>query len=400
MTRRVFLHQGALAMFGVGASPLWLERAIGAETQGKVLVTIFQRGAADGLNMVVPYGEKAYYAGRPTIAVPPPGPSAGAALDLNGFFGLHPRLAPLRPLFLEKKLAVVHATGSPDLTRSHFDAQDYMESGTPGLKATRDGWLNRALPRPQGSSPLRAVSLGPVLPRALRGPQPAVALNSVKDFSLRDRMSAGEFQSRYQNTADPMLAAAGKETFAALRLLEQIRQQSYQPANGASYPAGRLGRSLEQIAQLIKARVGLAVAFDDVGGWDHHVNEAPLLGNMLGDFAAAIAAFSQDLGPLMEDVVLVTMSEFGRTARENGSRGTDHGHGNVMLVAGGAVQGGKVYGDWPGLEREQLHEARDLAVTTDFRTVLGEILRAQLGIADSARVFPGFQNTKPCGLFG
>ncbi len=331
-TRRVFLRNSALAMVGVGSAPLWLQRTLGAaENPGarkKILVAIFQRGAADGLNIVVPHGEKAYYDLRPSIAIKRPGSGDGAAVDLDGFFGLHSSLAPLQPLFQQQHLAIVDAAGSPDPTRSHFDAQDFMESGTPGLKATADGWMNRALPKAEKPSPLRAVSLGPVLPRALRGVQPAIALQSLGDFQIRNAPAAKAFEERYLSANDPILQATGRETFEAIAMLQTVQKQPYQPAAGAEYPRGRFGDSLRQIAQLIKADVGVELAFADVGGWDHHVNESAQLANLLREFGQGLGAFWQDMGDRMEDIVLVTMSEFGRTARENGNRGTDHGHAN------------------------------------------------------------------------
>ncbi len=408
-TRRAFLRNSGVAMFGIGASPIWLERAMAASNAGgrkKVLVAIFQRGAADGLNIVVPHGEKAYYAGRPGIAIPKPDGKETSAIDLDGFFGLNPNLKALKPIFDEKKLAMVHACGSPDPTRSHFDAQDYMESGTPGLKATRDGWMNRAVPNAAEQSPIRAVSLGPVLSRTLRGANSAVALNNVRDFQVKDKMASEDYMSRYAASVDTQLKGTGKETFEAIRLLETLRKAEYQPGNGASYPGGRLGTSLKQIAQMIKADAGLEVAFADLGGWDHHVNEVGQtalvgpLANLLTEFGDSLAAFYRDLGTRMEDVMVVTMSEFGRTARENGNRGTDHGHANVMFAMGGNLQGGKVYGEWPGLEREQLYEQRDLDVTTDFRDVLGGVVKRHLGQPDLARVFPGFAGSGKLKVFG
>jgi uncharacterized protein (DUF1501 family) len=400
-SRRIFLRNSGLAMIGVGTAPAWLQRALYAKegpSRKKILVAIFQRGAADGLNVVVPHGDKAYYNLRPTIAVPRPAVGrADAALDLDGFFGLHPSLAPLKPLFDQQHLAIVDAAGSPDPTRSHFDAQDYMESGTPGLKATHDGWMNRALPKAEGkASPVRAVSLGPTLARAMAGRNPAISLQSIGGFQVRDAMAAKQFQDMYQNAADPMLRAAGQETFEAVRMLQAVQKQPYTPAGGADYPRGRFGESLRQIAQLIKADVGVEMAFADIGGWDHHVNEMGQrasegqLANLLREYGQALAAFWTDMGDRMEDVALVTMSEFGRTAHENGNRGTDHGHANCMFVMGGAVKGGKVYGKWPGLEREQLYEGRDLAITTDFRDVLGEMVSKHMGNATLDGVFPGY----------
>lgn len=392
-TRRIFLKNSALAMVGFGAAPLWMQRAVCASDSArrkKILVTIFQRGAADGLNIVVPFQEKQYYALRPSIAIPSPGKTNGA-LDLDGQFGFHPTLEPLKKLYDDKLLAIVNATGSPDPTRSHFDAQDYMESGTPGRKSTHDGWMNRMLSSPAEASPVRAVAIGPRLPRSLRGPNSAVALNTIENFRVRDESAAMAFESMYADAQDVRLNAAGKETFQALKLLESLRTHRYAPANGAAYPQGRLGASLMQVAQLIKAGVGVEVAFADMGGWDHHANESARLTNMLREFGGSLAAFTRDLGDRMADVVVVTMSEFGRTVRQNGSVGTDHGHANAMFAIGGPVAGGKIYGRWPGLEPEQLHEGRDLDITTDYRDVLGEMVTSHLGLPDAGKVFPQFQ---------
>jgi uncharacterized protein (DUF1501 family) len=384
-------------MFGAGAAPLWLARAADAPSaRRKVLVAVFQRGAVDGLNVVVPFGEKTYYTLRPTIAIPAPKTGAESAVDLDGFFGLHPALAPLKTIFDANKLAIVHAVGSPDPTRSHFDAQDYMESGTPGRKATTDGWLNRALPAlgDAHKSPVRAVSLGPTLSRTVRGHNDAVAINNLNEFKVQEASGASTFESMYASTLDAALNSTGRETFDAVKLMQSIQAQPYTPANGAKYPGGRLGQSLLQVARLIKADVGLEVAFTDVGGWDTHVNEAGQLANLLGNFGQALAAFYQDLGDRLEDVAVVTMSEFGRTAKENGNRGTDHGHANVMFAFGGAIRGGKVYGDWPGLAPEQLYENRDLALSTDFRDVLGELVVKHLGNSQLSGVFPGYTQPK------
>jgi uncharacterized protein (DUF1501 family) len=391
-------------MVGVGSAPLWLERAALADDapgrRKKILVAIFQRGAADGLNIVVPHAEKRYYDLRPTICVPRPSAAAqgDSAIDLDGFFGLHPSLAPLKPLWDRRELAIVHAAGSPDPTRSHFDAQDYMESGTPGMKSTSDGWLNRALPPALDKpSPVRAVSLGPTLARTLQGPNSAVAVESLGNFTVRDAAASKVLESMYGSTQDKILGGTGRETFDAVALLQSVQKTPYQPAPGASYPKGRFGDSMRQIAQLIKADIGVEVAFADIGGWDHHVNETGAnasvgqLANRLGEFGASLAAFCQDLGDRMEDVVVVTMSEFGRTAKENGDRGTDHGHANVMFAMGGPVRGGKVYGKWPGLATEQLYEERDLALTTDFRDVLSEAVYLHLGNASLKPVFPNYQ---------
>jgi uncharacterized protein (DUF1501 family) len=401
LSRRIFLRNSAIAMAGVGTAPLWLERAAFAgDQQGarkKVLVAIFQRGAADGLNIVVPHGEKRYYDLRPTIAIPRPAAGIApedAVVDLDGFFGLHPSLAPLKPLWQQRRLAIVHAVGSPDPTRSHFDAQDYMESGTPGLKSTTDGWLNRALVSEPGKiSPVRAVSLGPALPRTLRGTQNAIAVENLNNFTVRDSAASKALQSMYAGTNDQVLNGTGRETFEAVALLQSIQKTPYEPGSGANYPKGRFADSMKQIAQLIKADAGVEVAFADIGGWDHHVNEPGQMRNVLAELGNSLAAFYQDLGDRMEDVVVVTMSEFGRTSKENGSRGTDHGHANVMFVMGGPVEGGKVYGRWPGLAPEQLNDGRDLALTTDFRDVLGEAVYSHLGNRSIGSVFPNYDGS-------
>jgi uncharacterized protein (DUF1501 family) len=272
-----------------------------------------------------------------------------------------------------------------------------MESGTPGRKATTDGWMNRALAHePGATSCLRAVSMGPVLPRVMRGVNPAVAVQSLGEFQVRDAQAAGALENLYADSSDPLLHATARETFEAVSLLQSVQKRPYQPANGANYPKGRLGDSLRQVAQLIKADVGVELAFADVGGWDHHVNEVGprasqgQLAARLTEFGQALAAFWTDLGDGMQDVALVTMSEFGRTARENGDRGTDHGHANCMFVMGGAVRGGKVYGQWPGLAAEQLYEGRDLALTTDFRDVLAALISSHLGNPDLSKIFPGY----------
>jgi uncharacterized protein (DUF1501 family) len=402
ITRRVFLKGGAMAVVGTAAIPSFLTRAAFGAVQptasNRRLVVIFQRGAADGLNIVIPHAERSYYAMRPSINIP-----RQQVIDLNGFFALHPSLAPLKPLWDEKHLAIVHAAGSPDETRSHFDAQDYMESGTPGVKSTADGWLNRTVQLELGlaNSPFRAVALGTSLPRILAGKAPALAVNSVNGFGIAGGNPAAApmgntFEAMYAGSVDSVMHGTGRETFDAVKMLKSADPQKYAPAPGTNYPKGRFGDALRQTAQLIKCNVGVQVAFTDIGGWDHHVNEGASdgqLANVLRDFSQAIAAFWIDLGSLAEETVVVTMSEFGRTARENGNRGTDHGHANVMFVLGGPVHGGKVYGRWPGLDPSQLHEGRDLALTTDFRTVLGETVSRHLGNRDLTTVFPEFDSS-------
>jgi uncharacterized protein (DUF1501 family) len=402
ISRRYFLKSGGIAMLGMASLPSFLQRAV-AETVTagkKKMVVLFQRGAMDGLNVVVPFGEPNYYAMRPTIAIPQPNSGGNAAaIDLDGFFGLHPSLQPLQPLFQNGQLAIVQAVGSPDPTRSHFDAQDFMESGTPGVKITDEGWLNRTLqeqPDPQ-ATPFRAVAFGPYLPLTLQGSVPAVAIPDLKQFKMYGPQQTveGGFEAMYAQTVDTALRGVGQETFEAIDQLKKLNPDAYQAENGAQYPKSRFGQSLMEIAELFKANVGLEVAFLDSGGWDHHVNEGGVQGqlsNLLRDLGQGIAAFHQDMGDRMEDVVFVSMSEFGRTARENGNRGTDHGHANCMFLMGGGVQGGKVYTRWPGMSENQLYQGRDLAVTTDYRAVLSEVITKHLGGQNLHKVFPGFAN--------
>lgn len=410
MNRRFFIRSGgvALASFGLtNMAPSFLQRAVLAQARERItggrrktLIAIFQRGAVDGLNMVVPFGESAYYSLRPSISIAKPAPgNAETAVNLDGFFGLHPGLASFKPLWDSKRLAIIHATGSPDNTRSHFDAQDYMESATPGVKSTADGWLNRFLQSksdPAGRV-FRAVSMTQTMPRVLQGKAPTLAISNLADFNIRaGRSSAsvqGGFEQIYDQTVNDALGGTGKETFEAVNYLKRVNPAQYQPENGAQYPRTPFGTRLLQIAQLIKAGVGLEVAFADIGGWDTHVNQGNARGqlaNLLQQFGNGITALYTDLGSRMDDVVILTMSEFGRTARENGNRGTDHGHANGMFVLGNAVRGGKVYGKWPGLNNEQLNEGRDLALTTDFRDVFGEIAKRHLNTSNLQAVFPGY----------
>ncbi len=400
ITRRGFMKNGALALVGTAAIPSFLTRSVmaqatTAQAQGKRLVVLFQRGAADGLNIVVPHAESAYYALRPTIAI-----QQNQVIDLNGFFGLHPAMQPLKPLYDAGHLAIVHAAGSPDMSRSHFDAQDSMESGTPGMKATPDGWLNRALQadtHERQPSAFRAVAMGAQVPRTLEGKIPAVALGRVQDFSIGGRAPtplSQSFESMYDASVNSVLHGTAGETFEAVKMLRSTDPAHYVPAAGANYPRSPFGNSMKQIAQLMKANLGVEAAFADIGGWDTHQNQGAVTGQLaqrLGDFSQGIAAFWTDLGDHANDVVLVTMSEFGRTAHQNGTGGTDHGHANVMFVLGGPVRGGHIYGRWPGLKPEQLNEGRDLVVTTDFRQVLGEAAYKTLGARNLDLVFPQAQ---------
>ena len=408
MNRRTFLKCGACSLVALAGPPRFLVRtAAAAEAKGKVLVAVFQRGAVDGLSMVLPHGDAGYAGVRPSIALKAPKRGeSDRALDLDGFFALHPALAPLTPLWDNRSLAVIHACGSPDATRSHFDAQDYMETGTPGVKSTPDGWLARAVKgRPAKAAPFRAVALGPALPRTLQGNVGAIAMPSIDRFDVRavaDGNGAKRgFESLYAAGVRDLLYGTGRETFEAVKMLRGARAGSIPSANGAEYPRGPFGEAMRQIAQLIKANVGLEVAFADMQGWDTHVGQGAEQGQLalrLREFGGALAAFAKDLGDRMTDVVVLTMSEFGRTVAENGNRGTDHGHATAMLVLGGPVRGGRVYGRWPGLARPQLFEGRDLAVTTDFRTLFAEVAGTHLGVT-AAPLFPGFTPPAPLGLF-
>jgi uncharacterized protein (DUF1501 family) len=413
MNRRFFIKSGgvALASFGLmSGMPSFLQRAVLAQArqQGgrrKTLIAIFQRGAVDGLNMVVPFGERSYYDLRPAIAIPKPASgNAESVISLDGFFGFHPAMSPLKQLWDSKRLAIVHAAGSPDNTRSHFDAQDYMESATPGRKGTPDGWLNRYLQSKTDptNNIFRAVSLTQNMPRVMQGKAPTLAISNLADFTIRAGKNSanvqGGFEAIYEQSVNDVLGGTGKETFEAVNYLKQVNPSQHRPGNGAQYPRTPFGNSLLQIAQLIKAGVGLEIAFTDTPGlnWDTHVNEGNSRGqlaNLLQQFSNGIAALYMDLGQRMDDVVILTMSEFGRTVRENGNSGTDHGHANAMFIAGNGVRGGKVYGQWPGLKSDQLYEGRDLALTTDFRDVFGEVAKKHLRTPNLQAVFPGYAVT-------
>jgi uncharacterized protein (DUF1501 family) len=396
ISRRYFLKSTGAVLAAYAAMPSFL---IGGQKDHPILIVIFQRGAADGISMVVPFGDRHYYEHRSQIAISEPtrGGDEGS-IDLDGFFGLHPALASLKPLYAENHLAIVHAAGSPDNTRSHFDAQDYMESGAPGNRGVGDGWLNRYLQRNLGAqaTPFRAVAISATLPRSLTGAAPAVAMQRVSEFGIRGGAASAEIEE--------LFADDYKDTFEAVRMLRSATAQQYTPSTdaGVQYPNSPFGQALMQIAQLVKSNVGLEIAFTDVGGWDTHANQGNSKGqlsNRLKDFGDGLAALYHDLGDRMRDVVILTMTEFGRAVRQNGSGGTDHGHASSMFVAGGAVRGGKVYGHWPGLAAEQLYEGRDLALTTDFRNVFSEILAKHMAGRDIAGVFPSF-NAAPARLFG
>jgi uncharacterized protein (DUF1501 family) len=400
-SRRVFLKNGSFALVSLGFAPSFLARtafAAGKSARAKQLIAIFQRGAVDGLSVIVPFGEADYYRSRPSIAIPRPNAGENAAINLDGFFGFNPRLQPLKPLWDARELAIVHACGSPDSTRSHFDAQDYMETATPGVKSTSDGWLNRYLQvrRDEAATSFRAVALTPQLPRMLQGTAPALAVSQIAQFGIRGGQASdsvgASFEAEYAAAADRVLNGTGREAFDAIKMLKIADPAKYQPEHGADYPRSPFGQALKQIAQLSKANVGLEVAFADIGGWDTHVNQGAgqgQLANRLDDFGRGLAALVADLDDRMADTVVLTMSEFGRAVNENGNRGTDHGHGNAMMIMGGGVRGGHVYGKWPGLAPDRRYEGRDLAVTTDFRDVFAEIVVRHLGVADASPIFPG-----------
>ena len=440
-SRRIFLKSSALAGVVFGAAPRSLMRSVfaaGGKNGRKTFVVVFQRGACDGLNTVIPYGDSGYRKARPSIGIrSPKAGDVAAAIDLDGHFGLHPALSDLAPLYKSGSLGIVHAVGSPDASRSHFDCQDFMESGTPGVKSTSDGWMNRfAGVLPQTDSKFRSVALTQTLPRVLRGASPSVALARIDDFHVRediaisegsgrarpgrrsdmeggasrdrtakkpgDDSSAAAFEKLYADAAKDMLGNAGRETFEAIEALKVADPAKYSPRAGVSYPRGRLGDSLKQMAQLLKADLGVELAFVDIGGWDHHTAEGASTGqlaNLLRQLGGSLSAFNNDLGDRMSDVVVLTMTEFGRTVRENGNRGTDHGHGSVSFVMGGPVKGGRVHGRFPKLSEENLYEGRDLPVTTDFRDLTGEVLVRHMGVSDLKRVFPDYA-VKPSSFVG
>ncbi|MBI2987175.1 MAG: DUF1501 domain-containing protein [Deltaproteobacteria bacterium] len=402
-SRRIFIKNAGLGLLALGLPPAFVLRAAQGEekNRGKILVVVFQRGGMDGLNAVIPFREKGYYSLRPSIAIAEPASGDERAVDLDGFYALHPALAPLKGLFDQGRLAIIHAAGSPDNTRSHFDAQDYMEIGTPGVKNTPDGWLNRCLARGhQDLTPFRAVALTSRLPRILAGSTPALTMTAAEEFRLRNESFAAALQRLYATAQDPFLQQGSRSLFDGMEVMKQVAASV--PSATGGYPAGRFGGSLREISRLIKANVGLEIAFAEIEGWDTHANQggaSGIMANRLKELAEGLSAFYRDLGDRMEDVVLITLSEFGRTVRENGNRGTDHGHANVMFVLGGRVKGGIVYGRWPGLEPEVLYEGRDLDLTTDFRAVCGEILSRHMGQKNLSKVFPGYKfPSRPPGL--
>jgi uncharacterized protein (DUF1501 family) len=396
MNRRGFLKLAAAAgsgavIFGPGA---WMARAFPDSGEQRRLIVLFLRGAVDGLNVVAPYGERPYYDARPAIAIAQP-----AIVDLDGHFGLHPALSSMMPMWRERTLAFVHACGSPDSTRSHFDAQDYMESATPGVKVTSDGWLNRVLAAMPGPRrPTEAINLGPVVPRILSG-RIAVANMPIGRGAARplplDRPGIEQaFSSLYQGR-DPLSRAFQEGYQARRQLLAEMGSEMQAADNGAPHPDQAFTENCAQLGHLMAHDPSIRVAFAALGGWDTHVNEGGAQGQLadhLKSLGDGLATLARSLGPAYHHTVILVMSEFGRTVRQNGNGGTDHGHGNVMWVAGGPVRGGKIYGNWPGLDQSALYQGRDLAVTTDFRAVLNVVVGRHLAIgAQGLRtILPGF----------
>jgi len=401
--RRSFLRTAALGL----ALPAWFPRiafSAAPSAQRDTLVCIFLRGAADGLSIVVPLGDDGYAQNRPTLKIPEPSGAAGSAIDLDGFFGLHPALAPFKELYDDGLLAAVHAAGSPADSHSHFEAMDFMERGTPGSKSVATGWIGRHLSTLDtgNSSPFRAVGLGTILQASLRGPVAATALKSIADFHLGGSRSQGTQSAeaaRFQASLSSLYAdgawldGQAQQTLGAVAKLAAANPGQYPAQNGAHYPEGDFGSALLQVAQLIKADLGLEVACVDLGGWDTHAAQGAAtgrLGDLLTELSSGLAAFAADMADRLGRITVVTMSEFGRRLHENASGGTDHGHGNCMFVLGGGVNGGRVYADWPGLAAGQLYGPGDLAVTTDYRTVLAEIVDRRLGNRRLGDVFPAF----------
>lgn len=408
--RRAFLKSGGLALFTLGAGPSFLERLAhaapepGPLARRKTLVTIFQRGAMDGLMAVPPLGGSQLKELRPRLFMDAARRSragTGSVHDLGVDFGLHPAFADLLPYWQEGRLGIVHCVGSPDPTRSHFDAQDYMETGTPGRKGTADGWLNRVAGHlGHDATPFRAVSLTPALPRSLYGDAPALAVTNLRNLAVdlpgarvAQQTARAGFEALYDQTSQSLLRETAHETFEAVDTLQTLDVRNYRPARGADYPSSPLGKALQQIAFLVKSDVGLEVAFAESGGWDTHVQQGAANGSFARrarDLSRAIAAFWTDLGQRRDDVTLMTMTEFGRTAAENGTGGTDHGHGSCLFVLGNGIEGGKVHGHFPGLDRDQLYEGRDLPVTTDFRAVFSGVARQTFDLPKDASLFPGW----------
>jgi len=363
--------------------------------KGDVLVVIFLRGGMDGLHAVPPHADASYREQRPTLAIAEPGKSGGA-LDLDGFFGLHPDLAPLQEIYQAKQLALVHAVGSPDSTLSHFEAMQTMERGVSDGTTTASGWISRHLASLDSdhASPIRAIAFGDVLPKSMQGSIGAMAIRNLSEFRLNvpDSWGGGfrDVLSDFYGSGPNPARVAGHETLQLLRSLEKLDAKSYQPERNAVYPKTDMGERLRQVAQLIKAEVGLEIAEVDLGGWDAHVAQPTLMAGLMKELGGAMHAFWSDLGDHMQRVTVVAMSEFGRRVHENSALGTDHGRGTAMFLMGGAIRGGKVYGRWPGLKNEQLDKDGNVRVTTDYRDILGEIVTRRLHNEKLGEVFPQY----------
>lgn len=396
MKRREFLGAalagGIMLPFGKHAWAAALPE--GSPTKRKLIV-VMMRGAVDGLSVVAPHAEANYYRMRPAIAVPRPGAENGA-IDLDGHFGLNPALSAMMPLWREGKLAFVHASGSPDSTRSHFDAQDYLESGTPGRKATSDGWMNRLLGGlPGPAAPTRAISVGPLMPRILSGHIPASNIASGAAGSKAtalDRPQVGDAFDKLYAGNDKYSKAYQQSQQAHQEVMISLDEEMEAANGGAPLPNG-FPDDAERLAKLMRMDPQVQLAFLALGGWDTHANQGTVKGqlaNRLTPLGQGLANLAQQLGPIFDDTTIVVMSEFGRTAKQNGNNGTDHGHGNAMWIMGGGVNGGKIYADWRGMEENQLHEGRDVPVTTDFRHVLAQIAERHLRLPDGRlqQVFP------------
>jgi uncharacterized protein (DUF1501 family) len=400
MNRRQFSIQASLfcgsSLIGIGTHG-WLARTIAATNPNPHrLIVVFLRGAIDGLSVVVPYREPTYYLDRPTIAIPQPGTTNGA-LDLDGKFGLHPALAPLLPLWEQQSLAFVQGCGSNDDTRSHFDAQDYLESGTPGIKTTRDGWMNRLLSVMSDNNPLQAVSVGATTPRILLGKRAVANLASGRNAGSRQQIDkpqiASAFDRLYDNN-DPLSRTYREARIARTELLKDLEAEMKMANNGATLPNG-FPDDAHRLARLMARDPRIQMSFLAVGGWDTHINQGSAQGQLarnLAQLGKGLLALQTGLGAAYQHTTIVVMSEFGRTIKENGNGGTDHGHGNVMWLLGGGIGGGTVYGKWNGLEPEQRYQGRDLAVTTDFRDVLGTVLTQRLAVDPSklSQIFPKY----------
>lgn len=418
-SRRLFLKSGALALFAtsIGGVPTFLAHAAGSKKiaapfrKSKILVTIFQRGAMDGLMAVCPFTDEHLKLARPGLFMSAAKSAQTPLIDLDGRFGLHPSMRDLFPLFHDKRLAIVHGVGSPNTTRSHFDAQDYMESGTPFRKGTPSGWLNRAagLLGHEAVTPFQAVSITSALPKSLYGDHAALAVSDLKDFSIQMRSNpaganaaSGSFEELYDQTASSLLNKTGNESFEAMRMIKQADVRQYKPARDVVYPNSKLGTALKQIAQLIKMDVGLEVAFTETGGWDTHYNQGTLQGTFarnVSDLSKSISAFWADIENFQDEVALMTMTEFGRTVKQNGSNGTDHGRASCMFVLGNRVKGGMVHGNVPTLVKENLEDGRDVPVTTDFRSVFSEVAGRHLKIKNTRDLFPDW-NGGHIGVMG